>query len=60
MKFNTGNLGKEKKENSGKPTLKLLQKWPNKVISKLSQLIPTELQCFLFFISYSTAKEHKY
>ena len=38
---------------------KLSRKWPNKVICKLSQLMPTKLQWFVVFISYSGAKEQK-
>ena len=50
MKFGNGNFWANwKKENSGKQMLKLLQKMAKKVICKLPQLIPTELQCLWFF-----------
>ena len=35
----------------------IAEKESNKVICKLSQLIPTELQCFGFLLSYSAEKE---
>ena len=62
MNFGNGNFGQIEEGKFRKinvQTIEEILKWSNKMICKLSQLIPTKLQWFDVFISYSGAKEQK-